>query len=184
MKPNKKDLIVGGLLAIVTIFSVLANTLWFGTIENPFHYTFSMIGNRFDRMTEFIIWGVSTGFLMALFILYLYRKASYKNRKSKRLLIYSNIFLALTVVTPAVKELNAFTHSLHTLFAVLFGLSLSGSLFYFIKFLKSTNETIYGKSTLFLNVIIFGSLALLIIFGNSGIFVLLPDLISFSFGAK
>ena len=117
MKPNKKDLIIGGLLAIVTIFSVLANTLWFGTIENPFHYTFSMIGNRFDRMSEF-------------------------------------------------------THSLHTLFAILFGISLSGSLFYFIKFLKLTNETIYGKSMLFLIVIILGSLVLLILFGNSGIFEL------------
>lgn len=131
-----------------------------------------MIGNRFDRMTEFIIWGASTGFLLAFFILYLYRKASYKNRKSKRLLIYSNIFLVLTCATPAVKEINAFTHSLHTLFAILFGVSLSGSLFFFNKFLKSKNEEIYGKSALFLNVVILGSLALLVIFGNSGIFEL------------
>ncbi|HCY00203.1 MAG TPA: hypothetical protein DG754_08705 [Bacteroidales bacterium] len=172
MMPNKRDLIVGGVLAIVITISVIAHTLWFGTIENPFNYTFSMIGNRFDRMTEFIIWGASTGFLLAFFILYLYRKASYKNRKSKRLLIYSNIFLVLTCATPAVKEINAFTHSLHTLFAILFGVSLSGSLFFFNKFLKSKNEEIYGKSALFLNVIIFGSLALLVVFGNSGIFEL------------
>lgn len=172
MKINRNDAYFGSFLAGVIIALVPLYTFWFGTLQNPFNYTLSMIGNRYDKMTEFIIWGSVTGVLLFLFIINLFKKASYENPRAKRMLIYSIVFLVLTVITPAMEEINKLTHRLHALFGTLFAVFLSASLYFFIKYLRRINEEVFSKSLVFFNVVIFGSLSLFIVFGNNGIFEL------------
>ena len=47
----------------ITIMSLLLGALLFttiyGTLQNPFQYTFSKIGNRFDNRVLFIVWAQS-----------------------------------------------------------------------------------------------------------------------------
>ena len=127
---KNREIVLGSVLASLAIVFMPLYTLWFGTLQNPFEYTLSMIGNRFDMMTEFIIWGVVTGLLIVFYLLHLYRKVEYRDKKARRFLVYSNIFLVLTVLTPAVEEVNSLTHKLHFLVGSLFALFLSLSIFF------------------------------------------------------
>ncbi len=168
----KENIFLIGFLSTAAIIIIPLYTFWFGTQQNPFNYTLSMIGNRFDRMTEFIIWGIVTGLLLVFYISTLFKRASYKDKRSRRLLIYSHIFLVLTCVTPAIEEVNAFTHKLHALFGTLFAVSLCLSLYFFIRFLRLRHEQIASKITYYFLFVVLGSVLMMVVFGNSGIFEL------------
>lgn len=172
MKMNKNDAFLGSFFAGFIIALIPLYTFWFGTLQNPFNYTLSMIGNRFDRMNEFIIWGSVSGILLFLYIINLFREAAFQDKRAKRMLVYSTIFLVFTVITPAVEEINKVTHRLHAVFGAFFAIFLSTSLYFFIRYLKTVNEDVFGRSMLYLNIVVLGSLSLLIVFGNNGIFEL------------
>jgi len=172
MKNNENDVFLGSFFAGFIIAIVPIYTFWFGTLQNPFDYTLSMIGNRFDRMNEFIIWGTVSGILLFLYIINLFREAAFQNKRARRMLVYSTIFLVLTVITPAVEEINSVTHRLHAVFGAFFAIFLSASLYFFIRYLKTVNKDIFSRSMIYLNIVVLGSLSLLIAFGNNGIFEL------------
>ncbi|MCK9451599.1 MAG: hypothetical protein M0Q90_07910 [Bacteroidales bacterium] len=172
MKNNENDAFLGSFFAGFIIALIPIYTFWFGTLQNPFDYTLSMIGNRFDRMNEFIIWGTVSGLLLFLYIINLFREAAFQDKRARRMLVYSTIFLVLTVITPAVEEINRVTHRLHAVFGALFGIFLSTSLYFFIRYLRTVDEDVFGRSMIYLNIVILGSLSLFIVFGNNGIFEL------------
>jgi len=172
MKNNENDVFLGSFFAGFIIAIVPIYTFWFGTLQNPFDYTLSMIGNRFDRMNEFIIWGTVSGILLFLYIINLFREAAFQNKRARRMLVYSTIFLVLTVITPAVEEINSVTHRLHAVFGAFFAIFLSASLYFFIRYLKTVNKDVFSRSMIYLNIVVLGSLSLLIAFGNNGIFEL------------
>lgn len=172
MKVKKSDIRLGGLLAAIAIVLVPIYAISFGFKQNPFTYTFSMIGNRFEQMTEFIIWGVVTGGLLVFFIGWLFKNAAYKEKKARRLLIWSNVFLVLCVATPAIKEIDPISHKLHALWGGLFGISLCMAVYFFVRHLIETNNKISPKTLMYFNIVVFGSIGCLLIFGNTGIFEL------------
>ena len=161
-------------LDYLTIFSLIAIPLFtwlFGTRESPLDYTLSMIGNKFGYRINFIAWGISVGLLLTFFTLRLYVLKSFRNPRARRLLIWSLIFLILTVLIPAVEHLPILS-KLHAFAAVAFGLSLSASLYMFIRFLHSIDKKVSIRSKRILMMVVSGSILLFFLFGNTGIFEL------------
>ena len=172
MKVKKSDIRLGGLLATIAITLIPVYTSSFGFKQNPFTYTFSMIGNQFEQMTQFIICGIVTGGLLVFFIGWLFKHAAYKDKKARRLLIWSNVFLMFCVATPAIREIDPIAHKLHALWGGLFGISLCMSVYFFIKHLIATNKNVSPRALMYYNIVVFGSIACLLFFGNTGVFEL------------
>lgn len=158
-------------LAIFAVVIIPIYTYLFGTNESPFHYTLSMIGNQVEYRLRFIIWGVVTGFLLTFYISRMYIMKSFSQPRAHRLLLWSHIFLVLTVVIPAVDHLP-FLKSVHAVMAVFFGVSLLTSLYLFIRFLGEIDEHISFKSSWMLLFVLLGSIGLFFLLGNTGIFEL------------
>lgn len=156
--------------AIIATLIISVITVSFGTRESPFDYTLSMIGNRFDARLEFIVWGVITASLLILYVLHLFKLGAFQNKKARRHLIRSGIFLVLTVLIPAIEELWPILHKMHAVFGALFGLSLVTSIYYFIKYIEIFNKRLFSISFFLLMLSAGGSVMLLFLFGNNGLF--------------
>lgn len=173
-KKWSKEKLSRGYMRYLAIFAVVVIPLYtylFGTNESPFNYTLSMIGNQMEYRLRFIIWGVVTGFLLTFYIARMYVMKSFSHPRAHRLLLWSHIFLVLTVIIPAVDHLP-FLKGLHALMAVLFGLSLITSLYLFIRFLGEIDEHISFRSGRMLLIVLLGSIGLFFLLGNTGIFEL------------
>ena len=81
----------------------------------------------------------NVGLLLTFFLLRLYVLKSFRNPRARRLLIWSLVFLILTVMIPAVEHLPI-PKRLHAIAAVAFGLSLSASLYLFIRYMHNMDE--------------------------------------------
>ncbi len=158
--------------AIITSTIIVAITLSFGTRESPLDYTLSMIGNRFDAYLEFVIWGITTAGLLILLVLHIFKLGAFKHKKARENLIWSGIFLVLTVLTPAIEELWPILHRLHAVYGALFGFSLVASIYYFLKYIKAFDDKFYSISFFLLMLSVGGSITLLFLFGNTGLFEL------------
>jgi hypothetical protein len=158
-------------LAVFALIAIPLFTWLFGTRESPLDYTLSMIGNKLGYRINFITWGVAVGLLLTFFLIRLYVLKSFRNPRARRLLVWSFIFLVLTVVIPAVEHLPILK-KLHALAAVAFGLSLSASLYMFIRFLHSMDEKVSIKSMWMLLTVVLGSILLYFLVGNTGVFEL------------
>jgi len=168
------------------IISIHLFTLWFSFNESPFEYTLSKIGNLFDYKLKFIVWGLITGILLFITIYNIYKKYNYHDKKSFKFLLFSILFLVLTVLTPTIDNTfvendyefvdyeikNTSFFNFHNIFAFLFSLFLMFSLFLFSKYLSSYNKKIYLKSFNWFLITLGGSLLMLFLFGFTGIFEL------------
>lgn len=158
-------------LAIFAIIVIPLYTWLFGTKESPLDYTLSMIGNKLGYRINFILWGTVTGLLLTFFILRLYVLKSFHNPRARRLLIWSLLFLILTVLIPAMEHLPILK-KLHAIAAIAFGLSLSTSLYLFIRYLHTSHKKVSIKSLWMLYAVVFGSITLFFLVGNTGVFEL------------
>lgn len=165
----------------ILYFGILTLPIWtiiYATNKSPLDYTLSMIGNWFDYRLNFIIWGVVTGILFTLFLIHLFKKTNFNNKKSKRYAYLTGIYLILTVLTPTSirepidKALRVWHIDLHVVWSVLFAFSLLTCLYMFSKFLKTSHKQISVRSSRYMIITIFGSLLLLTLFGMTGIFEL------------
>ena len=158
-------------LAIFAIVVIPLGTYLFATNEAPYRYTMSMMGNKMGYRVSFIVWGIVTGILLGFFIIRLFFLKSFNDPRSRRLLIWSLIFLLLTVLIPSVESLPLLS-KIHTLSAAAFALSLTASLYLFAKHLENKSPRAYNWSMLMIHVIIGGPLVLLFLFGMNAIFQL------------
>ena len=158
-------------LAIFIIIFIPLYTYLFATRESPMQYTMSMIGNKLGYRLNFIIWGIVTGLLLTFYVLRLYILRSFHHKRARKLLLWSLVFLVLTVAIPAMEHLPILSR-LHALSAVAFALSLTASLYLFIRHLESTNKKITLRSLWMLYVVVGGSILLFFLFGNTGVFEL------------
>jgi len=132
------------LFAFLSILIVPIYTIKFGTIESPFEYTLSNIGNFFGHNTSFVLWGIVTGICLAMYLLYTFKKLDYTNKKSRGYLIASNVFLLLTVLTPAMKDIMPFIYFIHVVNSILFPLFLIASIMLFVQYFSIRNKR-FGK---------------------------------------
>ncbi len=158
--------------ATISILLIPLFTWLYGTQESPFKFTLSMIGNRFDARLQFIIWGIFSGLIFFFYIIHLFRLGAFHHAKARKKLLHSSLYLVLCVVTPAIEELWPILHKLHAVFGALFGLSLVNAIYYFIKYIKAFNQELYSLSFLLLMLSVVGTLVLILLLGNTGIFEL------------
>ncbi len=154
------------------LLGALLLTMVYGTLENPFVYTFSNIGNFFDYRLFFIVWAIISGVAIQTSVIALFRLEAYHIGRKGIFVALSMVFLVLTAIIPALKDVYPFWHFLHTIFAGLHALFVLVSLVPFVNWVSKENPRLKLVLDIWMIVIWVGSLLPLIIFGKSGLFEL------------
>ncbi len=160
----------------ITIMSLLLSALLFttiyGTIQDPFQYTFSKIGNRFDNRALFIVWAIFTGVSIQTTMIALFRLEHYNLKIAYRFIYIATIFLITSAITPAIAETYPVWTWIHVISAGLYGLFLSLGMAPFMMFISRENPRLRLVIKIWASVIWIGSVGLIFILGNTGIFEL------------
>lgn len=150
----------------------LVFTIIFGTLESPFDYTLSNIGNHFSSEYRFmfIIWALTCALAIQFAIVSLIRLEEYRSKNCQTFVILASISLIATGIIPAVIEDQPFWHAVHTITSVLTALFLLLSLVPFVRFLSRENPRMRIVISIWLIIIWIGSILMLIFFGKTGMF--------------
>jgi hypothetical protein len=153
------------------LLSALIFTIVFGTIENPFQYTFSKIGNRFSVQNRvlFIVWAGYTGFAIQSSVLALFRLEKYKNKLHYSYIFISTIFLVFTAMAPSLEDFPFWTW-VHLITAGLFALFLSLGFYPFILNVARQNPRLRDTVYVWLGVTWGGGILWYLLLGNRGVF--------------
>ena len=170
----QKDLIKDRRLRFILMsFLLLALlfTISYGSIENPFQYTFSKIGNRFTigYRVVFIVWAISVGTIIQASILALFELEGYKNKKNSIFVISGSIFLIATSVAPSLPDLPFWTW-VHLITAGFFALFLSLGFFPFALWVARENPRLTRVIYIWLAITWGGGSFWYIALGNTGMF--------------
>lgn len=150
----------------------LVFTILFGTLESPFDYTLSNIGNHFSMEYRllFIIWALTCALAIQFAIISLIKLEEFTHKYCTTFVILASISLIATGLVPAVIEDNPFWHAIHTITSGLTALFLLLSLVPFVKHLSRENPRLRAIIAIWFSVIWAGSILLLIFFGKTGMF--------------
>lgn len=153
----------------ILIASLLLTTIY-GTLENPFQYTFSNIGNFFTYRIFFIVWAIITGAAIQLSILALYHLEQYKRKEAYTFIAIAAVFLVITSLVPALKELYPFWHWIHWICAIIHAIFMFLSLTPFAIWVSRENPRLRMVLSIWLVVIWVGAIFPLLFFGKNGLF--------------
>ncbi len=160
----------------ITIMSLLLAALLFttvfGTLEDPFQYTFSKIGNRFDHRILFIFWAIFTGAAIQMSVITLFKLEQYDVKLAYRFVVLGTVFLVITAIVPALAETYPLWTWVHIISAGLYGLFLSLGLAPFIFFVSKENPRLRLVIKVWAGVVWVGSFLWMFLLGNTGIFEL------------
>ncbi len=171
----QKDLLKQRRLRIFVMSILLAAlllTVVYGTLENPFRYTFSNIGNFFDYRLFFIIWALVSGFAIQSCIIALYQLEEYKAKSKYWFVVLASGFLVITALIPALKDIYPFWHWLHTACAVIHAFFMLMALNPFVNWVSRENPRLRTTLKIWQVIIWVGSIIPLILFGKTGLFEL------------
>lgn len=154
------------------LLSALLLTVIYGTLENPFLWTFSKIGNRFSLNYRlfFIIWASYTGFSIQASILTLMKIEGYKVKKHYIYIIVGVLFLFFTSLAPSLPEFYKFWYYMHLLTSFIFALLITLGFYPFAIWLTHENPRLRQSVYVFLAVTWGGSIFWYLTFGNRGLF--------------
>jgi hypothetical protein len=164
-KQRRNRMIVMSGLMITLIMTVI-----YGTLENPFKYTLSNIGNFFTYREIFIIWAVIAGASIQTACVTLFRLEQFKQKRSYTFIVYASIALVLTAIIPAIKDTFPFWHFVHVLIAINYALFLILGLQPFLRYISKENPRLRKIIAIWQYVIVGGGFLSVLIFGMSGIF--------------
>lgn len=167
LRERRARIVIMSLLLAALLFTVI-----YGTLENPFKYTFSKIGNRFDNRVLFIVWSLFTGFTIQFSVIQLFRLEKYSLSKAYKYIIISTFFLISSALAPAIEEKYPFWTWFHIITAVLFGIFVTLSVTPFMRYVSKENPRLRGVIKYWIIVIWGGSIFWMILLGNTGIFEL------------
>lgn len=158
---------------MVFLLSALLLTVVYGTLENPFQYTFSKIGNRFatELRVLFIVWASYTGFAIQATIIALFTLEGYKKKRHYTYVITAVIFLFLSAIAPSLDHLPFWTW-VHIITAGLFGLFISLGFVPFMRWVGRENPRLRRIVYVWMGIIWGGSFSFMFILGNTGVFEL------------
>ncbi len=150
----------------------LVFTIIFGTLESPFDYTLSNIGNHFNSQYRwmFIIWSLTCGLAIQTAIISLIRLEEYQSKYCTLFVALATASLIATGIIPAVVEDYPFWHAVHTVTSGLTALFLLLSLVPFVRYLSRENPRLRLVIGIWLIIIWIGSILVLVFFGKSGLF--------------
>jgi len=167
LRERRVRITVMSLLLAALLFTVL-----YGTLENPFEYTFSKIGNRFNNRILFIVWALFTGLTIQFSVIQLFRLERYSLSKAYKYIIISSSFLIFSALAPALDETYPIWTWVHIIAAGLFMVFLTLSIAPFMKFVSRENPRLREVIKIWTIVIWGGSIFWMILLGNTGIFEL------------
>jgi len=157
---------------MATLLIALLTTVVFGTLEDPFLYTFSNIGNFFDYRVFFIVWSILAGVAIQAAILALFRLEDYlPGRRLKNvLLVLAVVLLVATALIPALKDVYPTWHVLHFVTAILHAVCVCGAFVPFSLWVSRENPRLRRIIAGMIAAVWGGSLLALVFFGKSGLF--------------
>ena len=150
----------------------LISTFVFGTLENPFVYTFSNIGNLFDYRFYFIIWAIVCGLSIQASVIALFRLEHYYRKSGYVFVGLAAFFLVITAIIPALRELYPFWLLIHTVCAGIHALFMLMTLIPFVSYVSINNPRLRLILMIWMLVIVAGSTVALVLFGKTGMFEL------------
>lgn len=155
------------------LLSALIFTIIYGTLQNPFQYTFSKIGNRFDPSLRvvFIVWASYTGFAIQATILALFRLENYKNKLHYAYIIVGVVFLVITAMAPSLDHMPIWI-TIHIVTGVIFAIFITLGFLPFMRWVARENIRLRRAVYVWLSIIWGGSISAMLIFGNTGVFEL------------
>lgn len=155
------------------LLSALIFTAIYGTLENPFQYSFSKIGNRFNPTLRvlFIVWASYTGFAIQTTIIALFSLERYKKKRHYTFIITAVLFLFLSAIAPSIDHLPFWTW-VHIITAGLFGFFISLGFIPFMRWIARENPRLRRIMYAWMGIIWVGSFAFMFILGNTGVFEL------------
>lgn len=158
-------------IMLTLLLVALMFTLIYGTIENPFQYTFSKIGNRFNITNRvwFIVWAISTGTIIQVSIVTLFKLENYKNKRQSWFVISGSIFLVMSSLAPSLPDLPFWTN-IHLITAGLFALLLTMGFFPFAFWVARENPRLRRIIYIWLTITWGGGSFWYITLGNTGMF--------------
>ena len=154
------------------LFLSLCGTIVFGTLENPFHYTFSKIGNYFPYREWYILWAVVIGISVHIASVCLFRIEKYRRKYAFVCIACATFFLIVTALIPSIKEEMYFWHIVHKWTTFFYVMSMLVALHPFVLFLGRTKPLLWVILRNWELLILLGSMSSLIIQGKTGIFEL------------
>jgi len=164
-KQRRNRIIVMSGLLITLIMTAI-----YGTLENPFKYTLSNIGNFFSYREIFIMWAVIAGASIQTACVSLFRLEKFEQRRAFTFIIYASIALVISAIIPALKDTFPFWHIVHILTSTFYALLLILGLQPFLHFVSKENPRLRKIIAIWQYVIVGGSFLGVIVFGMSGIF--------------
>ncbi|QMS85778.1 hypothetical protein [Candidatus Xianfuyuplasma coldseepsis] len=165
-KERIKRWTIMGLLLTALLFTIV-----FGTIENPFQYTFSKIGNRFTvgNRVLFIVWAGYTGFVIQSSVFGLFHIENYRRQRDYIFIYIATGFLILTALAPSLDHLPFWTQ-VHLITAGLFALFLTLGFTPFILWVARENPRLRRNVYIWMSVIWGGGITWYFLLGNTGMF--------------
>ncbi len=164
-KQRRNRMIVMSGLLITLIMTAI-----YGTLENPFQYTLSNIGNFFSYREVFIIWAIIAGASIQTACVSLFRLEKFEQRHAFTFIIYASIAILATAVIPALKDKFPFWHFVHVLTSIFYALFLILGLQPFLHFVSRENPRLRKIIAAWQYVIVGGGFLSILLFGMSGIF--------------
>ena len=161
---RNRVIVMSGLLLTLILTAI------YGTLENPFKFTLSNIGNFFRYREIFIIWAIVAGFSIQTACVTLFKLEHFKQRRSYTFIIYASIALVLTAIIPAIKDQFPFWHFVHVLTSIFYALFLILGLQPFLHYVSKENPRLRRGITIWQYLVIGGGFISILIFGMSGIF--------------
>ncbi len=167
LKQRKVRILVMSFLLFALVFTII-----FGTLESPFDYTLSNIGNHFNSeyRAMFITWALICGLAIQFAIVSLIRLEEYRGKYCVTLVALATASLIATGIIPAVLEEHPFWHAMHTVTSGLTALFLLLSLVPFVLFVSRENPRLRIVIGVWLVVIWIGSIMMLVFLGKTGMF--------------
>lgn len=160
------------LVIMIALLSALLLTIIYGTLENPFVWTFSKIGNRFTLRYRyfFIVWASYTGFSIVFSVIALMSLEKYKNMLHYTYVVIGAIFLFLTSLAPSLPESMPFWYYMHLVTSGLFALFVTLGFYPFILWVTRENPRLRVTCYWWLGIVWGGSIFWYLTFGNRGLF--------------
>lgn len=155
------------------LLSALIFTIIYGTLEDPFQFTFSKIGNRFNPSLRlvFIVWSIYTGVAIQVSILALFRLEQYTNKWAYIFIISGSVFLVITSALPSLDKWP-FLQDLHVVSGGIFALFITAGVIPFMRWVAKENIRLERSVYIWVSTIWIGSFSIMFIFGNTGLFEL------------
>lgn len=150
----------------------LVLTLAFGTLEDPFRYTLSNIGNRFGwgPRIMFIIWSAVSGSAIEITFIFLMRLIKYNDKKCRMFIGLTTASIIITSIIPALQNELPFWHTIHVGTSILIGLFFLLAMYPFVKYLLTVIPQ-YKKLIYFWLIVIWpGSFTMLYFFSITAMF--------------